>query len=172
MALLACLFLVTSFFGQAQQKFLPPPDAAKELFASRPKPRVSLSPDARFLMIVERHRFRRIEDLAAKVVALAGVRINPLNNGPAQPDYYVSLQLKDVTGRKHILKLPAGPRRFSLPVWSPDSRQFAIMQYNRSEVSLWVGDARTRQIRQMRGVKLNAAMGRAFQWLPDSRDLL
>ena len=172
-ALLACLFLAASFTGQAQQKFLPPPDAAKELFASRPKPRVSLSPNARHLMIIERHRFRRIEDLASQVVALAGVRINPLNNGPAQPDYYVSMQLKDVTtGRKHTLKLPSGPRRFSLPVWSPDGRQFAFMQYNRTEVSLWVGDARTRQIRQMRGVKLNAAMGRAFQWLPDSRDLM
>jgi hypothetical protein len=106
-ALILCLFLLAGFSGWAQQKYLPPPDAAKELFASRPMPRVSLSPDQRFLLIAEGQRFRRIGDLAARVVALAGVRVNPFNNGPAAPSYFVRMEIKVVaTGKKFAVKLP------------------------------------------------------------------
>ena len=172
-ALILCLFFPAGFSGWAQQKYLPPPDAAKELFASRPMPRVSLSPDRRYLLIAEGQRFRRIGDLAARVVALAGVRVNPFNNGPAAPSYFVRMEIKVVaTGKKFAVKLPPGARRFSLPVWSPDGRRFAFLQYNRTEVSLWVGEAATRKVKQVPNLKINASLGRSFQWLTESDSLL
>jgi dipeptidyl aminopeptidase/acylaminoacyl peptidase len=172
-ALILCLFLLAGFSGWAQQKYLPPPDAAKELFASRPMPRVSLSPDQRFLLIAEGQRFRRIGDLAARVVALAGVRVSPFNNGPAAPSYFVRMEIKVVaTGKKFAVKLPPGARRFSLPVWSPDGRRFAFLQYNHTEVSLWVGEAATRKVKQVPNLKINASLGRSFQWLTESDSLL
>ncbi|MDG1832690.1 MAG: S9 family peptidase, partial [Verrucomicrobiota bacterium] len=83
--------------AQAQQKYLDPPEAAKELFASRPMPRVSLSPDQRHLLVAEEFRFRRIVEMAQREVALAGVRLNPYNNGPTHPDYYFKLTLKELS---------------------------------------------------------------------------
>ena len=167
------LFGLAEIAGWAQQKYLPPPEAAKELFASRPMPRVSLSPDRRHLLIAEGQRFRSVGELATRVVALAGVRVNPANNGPASPAYYVRLNLKELaTGKKAAVKLPGGLRRFSLPVWSPDGRRFAFLQYSRNEVMLWVGDAANRSVRRAANLRINATLGRSFQWLPDSDSLL
>ena len=171
--LIFCFFIFGYVFGFAQQKYLDPPEAAKELFASRPMPRVSLSPNRRHLLIVEGHRFRRIGDLASPVLALAGVRINPLNNGSASPTYYMRIEIKEIyTGQKFLIGLPNGLKRFSLPIWSPDGKQFAFLQYNRAEVSLWVGKAATRQIKKVPGVRINAILGRSFQWMPDSKGIL
>ena len=167
------LILLGALVGWTQDKFLPPPEAAKELFASRPMPRVSLSPDRRHLLIAEGQRFRSVGELATRVVALAGVRVNPANNGPASPAYYVRMEIKELaTGKKAAVKLPGGSRRFSLPVWSPDGRRFAFMQYSRNEVMLWVGDAANRTVRRVSNLKINATLGRSFKWLPDSDSLL
>ena len=157
----------------AQQKYLKPPKEAEELFASRPMPRVSLSPDGRHLLVAEQYRFRRIEDLASRVQALAGIRLNPVNNGPALPQYYFRMELREVAnGARHQLRLPTGSRRFSLPVWSPDGKHFAFLQYDRASVILHVGEAENRQIKSFPQVRLNAAAGRTFQWLPDSKGLI
>ena len=157
----------------AQQKYLKPPREAEELFASRPMPRVSLSPDGRHLLVAEQYRFRRIEDLASRVQALAGIRLNPVNNGPALPQYYFRMELREVAnGARHQLRLPTGSRRFSLPVWSPDGKHFAFLQYDRASVILHVGEAENRQIKSFPQVRLNAAAGRTFQWLPDSKGLI
>ncbi|MBT5847017.1 MAG: hypothetical protein HOH86_10515, partial [Verrucomicrobiales bacterium] len=158
--------------AQAQQKYLEPPEAAKELFASRPMPRVSLSPDQRHLLVAEELRFRRIVEMAQREVALAGVRLNPSNNGPAHPDYYFRLTLKELsTGKTIPIELPNANRRVSLPVWSPDGKKFAFLQYGRTSVVLWVGEL-GRAPRAIPGVKLNATLGRSFQWMPDSQNLL
>ena len=146
--------------AQAQQKYLEPPEAAKELFASRPMPRVSLSPglDQRHLLVAEEFRFRRIEEMAQREVALAGVRLNPFNNGPTHPDYFFRLTLKELaTGKTIPVQLPNAARRVSLPVWSPDGKKFAFLQYGRTSVALWVGEL-GHAPRAMPGVKLNATL--------------
>ncbi len=158
--------------ASAQQKYLAPPEAAKELFASRPMPRVSLSPDQRHLLVAEGFRFRRIEEMAQREVALAGVRLNPLNNGPTHPDFYFRLSLKNLaTGRTQPVSLPANQRRISLPVWSPDGKRFAFLQYERTEVALWVGEP-GKAPQRLRGIRLNATLGRVYQWMPDSHGIL
>ena len=167
-----CLLLLGQW-GWAQQVYLEPPDSAKELFASRPMPRVSLSPNGQYLLIAERYRFRRINELASRVQALAGIRLNPSNNGPALPEYYFRMEIKNIaSGKEKSLKLPSGGKRFSLPIWSPDGRKFAFLQYNSTEVFIHVGDAATGSIKSFPKLKLNAAAGRTFQWLSDSKSVL
>ena len=169
-----CLAIFCGAFVSGQSQYLEPPDAAKELFASRPMPRVSLSPKGDNLLIAERYRFRRIAELASKVTALAGIRLDSQNNGPALPEYYFRMDLKKgiPEGKTQALRLPGGLRRYSLPIWSPNGQKFAFLQYNRTEVLIHVGDAKTGVIKSFPKLKLNAAGGRAFQWLPDSKGLL
>ncbi len=87
------------------------------------------------------------------------------------------------TGKKTLLKtpgainhreriIPGDQRRYSLPIWSPDGKNFAFLQYNVSEVLIHVGKAETGAIKSFRKIKLNTAAGRTFQWLPNSKGLL
>ena len=46
------------------------------------------------------------------------------------------------------------------------------MQYNSTEVLIHVGNSDTGAIKSFRKIKLNAAAGRTFQWLPNSKGLL
>ena len=83
------------------------------------------------------------------------------------------MELKDLTtGKKEILRLPGGPKRFSLPVWSPNGRQFAFLQYERNRVSVHVGTATSREIKSFPNLALNAAAGRTIQWMRDNQSLL
>ena len=47
-----------------------------------PTPGISISPTREFLLLIERSNYPPIEDLAAPMLKLAGLRINPQTNGP------------------------------------------------------------------------------------------
>jgi dipeptidyl aminopeptidase/acylaminoacyl peptidase len=80
--------------------------------------------------------------------------------------------LQTVPGGEQVaVMLPPGTRPGS-PLWAPDGSQFAFAVSQPAEIQLWVADARTGAARQLEGVVLNAVLGGAFQWMPDSRTLL
>ncbi|MSU41253.1 MAG: hypothetical protein EXS22_01265 [Pedosphaera sp.] len=153
----------------AQTEYQRPSDLVWKLINSRPQPRVSLSPDNKHLIIAHGLRYVDIKDLATASLSLAGLQIDPANNGPALPTHYDDLQITNLEKNATLtLRLGAGSQRFGLPVWSPDSRQFAFVRYGTTSVELWVGRPEEAQPKQVAGVKLNAAIGRPFEWMPDN----
>ena len=121
-------------------------------------PRVSLSPDNdnKHLLIVQGVRFQRIEDLSRPYLGLAGVRINPANNGPAHPVYYTEFRILTLSdGREQPLPMPSGLSRFSLPIWSPDSTRFACLRYMRDRVELWIGNPSRRTLIPLKNIRIN-----------------
>jgi dipeptidyl aminopeptidase/acylaminoacyl peptidase len=158
-------------WGQAE--FKPAPESIQPFFKGRPMPRVSLSPDSRHLLIAQGVRFQRIQDLSQPYLGLAGVRINPVNNGPAHPVYYREFRLLTLAdGKEQPLPMPGGLSRFSLPMWSPDGSRFACLRYLRDRVELWVGNPSRRTLAPLKNIRVNAAFGRPFQWLPDGKNIL
>ncbi len=123
------------------------------------------------MLVFRTERHAPVADLAEPVVRLAGLRINPVNNGPHRAPRCVELLLQPLPdGKERAVVLPAGAR-ITPPVWSPDGSHFAFLRFGSREVELWVGDGKRGAARRLRG-GINAAMGEPFQWMPDSQSLL
>jgi len=60
-----------------------PPSPIATILDTRPTPTPSISPDDRTLALFERSNLPSIAELAEPQLRLAGYRINPRNNGPA-----------------------------------------------------------------------------------------
>ena len=160
--LLYMLWMTTLTFvlGGQPRTYRSAPKSLKPFIEARPVPRVSLSPDSKYMLIMQGVRFQHIEDLSRPYLGLAGVRINPKTNGPANPVYYTEFGLMRMFDqREDKLQMPEGPQRFSLPRWSPDGQRFAFLRYRSRAVEMWVGNAERRQLQQVKNIKVNAAFG-------------
>ena len=148
------------------------PPAIATILETPPTPAVSVSPGHRTLAILGRENLPTIADLSKPILRLAGTRIDPATNGPAEVrvQWLNALSLKDVaSGRTVAVELPAGTR-YASPDWSPDGERLAFVVQEPAGLALWVAD-RTGGARPLaRG--LNAAFGRSFAWAPDSRTIL
>jgi Tol biopolymer transport system component len=115
-------------------------------------------------------RYPPLSDLAQPMLRLAGIRINPNTNGPHRGANFVALTLKHIAdGAETKVSLPTGAQ-IDMPRWSPDGKHFAFRNTTPSNsIELWVGDSATGQIKQLKGVRVNAVSGDPYQWLPDNR---
>jgi dipeptidyl aminopeptidase/acylaminoacyl peptidase len=156
-------------YSQAYKK---PPQEVLEVLNAPVTPTVSISPARDVMLLATGVRYPPISDLAQPMLRLAGLRINPNTNGPHRRPYYVSLALKRIgDGADTKVTLPAGAH-IDLPHWSPDSKHFAFANTTSSGIELWIGDSASGQIKQLKGVRINAIYGEPYQWLPDNRTVL
>jgi dipeptidyl aminopeptidase/acylaminoacyl peptidase len=159
-------------FGRAQTPYQRPPGNVLDILNAPVTPEVSISPVRDRLLLIEQQRYPSINELAQPMLALAGIRINPQNRGPHRLPQNLDFTLQTVPGGEQVaVMLPPGTRPGS-PLWAPDGSQFAFAVCQPAEIQLWVADARTGAARQLEGVVLNAVLGSAFRWMPDSRTLL
>ncbi|MFQ5817845.1 MAG: S9 family peptidase [Terriglobia bacterium] len=172
--LLSVLIILLTLAGTSwgQQAYQKPPEVVREILDAPPTPTLVLSPTRTHVLLVQRLRYPPIADLAAPMLRLAGRRINPLTNGPHRTTRYVAYTLKRLAdGREWKIGVPPEPY-LSFPVWSPDGKHFAFTQTTASGIELWVGEAESARVRRLASVRINAAYGRPFQWMPDSRTVL
>lgn len=149
---------------EAKRVYQPAPKAMGNPARVNPLPRVSLSPDGKHLLLAQGPRFDRLAMMSRPVLDLAGVLINPADYSTAHARIFESFKLIRMADRKEIaVPLPSGPKRFGLPVWSPDGRHFAFLRYPGGLVELFVSD--TKKVWQLKGVRVNAAFGRPFSWM-------
>jgi dipeptidyl aminopeptidase/acylaminoacyl peptidase len=162
----------------AQTPYQKPPKAVLDVLNATSSPAVSLNPTRDKLLLVESARYPSIAQLAQPMLRLAGSRINPNTNGPHSFVRITKLTLKNVAdGKETSVVIPAGAQ-FSAPEWSPNGKQFALLNTMANGIELWLGDVATGKLRRVPGVLLNTAFGGGFgggdavQWLPDSQTLL
>lgn len=165
------IFAVTASLF-AQTAYQRPPQAVLDILHAPVTPEVSLSPARTHLLLIDRERYPSVAELAQPMLPLAGLRINPQNNGPHRPPHYTGLTLQSIPdGAQTRLKLPPGAR-LGFPAWSPDGQRIAFAMYHPVTVELWLAETRTGKARKVGGMALNAAYGSPFQWMPDGRTLL
>src|SRR5215831_4469639 len=157
----------------AWQGYQQAPQPIHDLLNAQPTPSVMVSPQSDQLLVAERLASPPIADLAAPMLRLAGIRINPATNGRHHPPRIVGLSLVDVASGKtrKVAGLPAKPY-LSLPEWSPDGKQFVFTNTTGDGIELWLGNAVTASANVVSGIKVNAVLGDPVQWMPDSRTLL
>ncbi|MFC1719022.1 TolB family protein, partial [Candidatus Poribacteria bacterium] len=157
----------------AEPRYLMPPKAIADLVDAPITPDVSASPNQDWILIMEQPSLPPISELAQPELKLAGLRINPRNNGSSRSSYSTSLALKSLVDNteRPIAGLPSDARISSV-TWSPDSRLIAFTNNCDSEIQLWLAEVDSGVARRLTDTKLSSAYGRPFCWLSDSQKVL
>jgi dipeptidyl aminopeptidase/acylaminoacyl peptidase len=190
------LFAVSAFSQTLYQK---PPKAIEDVLNAPATPIGFLSPTQDRMVLAQPLRYPPIAELAQPMLRLAGLRINPDLNGPHLSPRYIRYTIKSLADGKEVqVQLPkyssekvpvmsarqtglvppasirSGDRdpHLSAPIWSPDGKQFAFMSRTPGAIELWLADAMTGAIRQVKGVKLNAVFPDSVRWMPGSKSLI
>ncbi|MCS7083051.1 MAG: prolyl oligopeptidase family serine peptidase [Bacteroidetes bacterium] len=173
-ARIGCMLLVGFLWGssagaQEVSRYKQPSSDIVALLEAPSPPSVQLSPDGRWLLLMERPTMPTIGDLAQPMLRLAGVRINPRTNGTFQTQFIVRLTLLDLQRRlMQPVELPPEPR-IGFVSWSPDGRRIAFVQQDSEGLALYVADPLTGRSRRLEVGRLNGSLGQPYQWLGGDR---
>ncbi len=159
--------------GAAQTPYQMPPKPIADLVDAPLPPTALVSPQRTWLLLADRPALPPITEVAQPELRLGGIRLNPRTNGPSQPAYFTGLTLLRLADRTKspVAGLPS-PARLGDLSWSPDERYVVFTHTAGDQVELWLLDVEKAAARRVADLRLNAAAGRAVQWLPGSRSLL
>ena len=171
-ALTALLVLVPAsalLAGDAGYK-LPPPEVVRMLDAP-PTPSVEISPDARWMLLVERPSMPTIAEVVQPWIGLAGIRVDPRAYAGQRTSFVDGLVLRDLEGRsERRVALPKGVRVGEVG-WSHTSRRFAAVAYAEGGLSLYVASVEDGKLAPVAD-KLNAVIGAPFTWTSDGEGVI
>ncbi len=155
-------------FGQTT--YQPAPEPIRRILSAPEPPKAFVSPDHQRLLLLEQESLPPVSELAKPVLRLAGVRINPRNNGPHDPNSYRSATLLTLAGlRRDVLRFPSGARLLQ-PEWNGKGDRFAMAVLFDDRAELWIGDAQG-AVKAAAGLKLNLALPDAFHWSADGKSV-
>ena len=166
---------VVAVAQDAAPTYQQPPAPIAQILDAKPNPGVSISPDRKTLLLTDRANLPAIAELAEPMLRLAGYRINPKNNGPANSRVSwltgLSFQAVDGGAARPVTGLPANARLTGVN-WAPNGQTVAFLVNAPGGLELWVADVAQARARKLNGPMVNAAAGSGFSWLSDSSGLL
>lgn len=155
----------------AQEMYRRPSRDIVAILEAKPLPAVSIDPERRFMLLMERRPMPSLADLARPMLRLAGRRIDPGANGPHPRSTIVGLRLRSMAdGTERAIEVPADGRIGNVS-WSPDGSRFAFTVTYDDGIELWVGDVASATARAMTGRTVNGIAG-SYTWMPDGTRLL
>jgi dipeptidyl aminopeptidase/acylaminoacyl peptidase len=151
-------------------RYLTAPRAIVDIMEAPPLPGAAVSPTRTVMALVSRRSMPPIAQLAKPMLGLAGLRIDPANNGPRIAPEGTGITLQTIaTGVERPIAVPAGAV-LGLVGFSPDGRRLAFTNTRAARVDLHIADVETGATRVV-DAALNAAFG-GCNWLNDSSGLL
>jgi dipeptidyl aminopeptidase/acylaminoacyl peptidase len=156
----------------AGAKYLVPSPQIVATFDSPPLPQVLVSPSRQVLALVMRRGPASLAELARPTLRLAGVRVDPKNNGPHRNAanggaYAITLKRID-DGRETSVTMPP-QASVSNVHFSPNGSRLSFTNMTDTAIELWVADASTGEAKRVSdGDRLNAATGDPCDWLHDN----
>ena len=166
------VLFVLAIAGFAQTNYKKPPKEVLDILNAPVTPGASISPTRQHMLLLTGLRYPPLADLAQPMLRLAGQRINPASSSPHRFQYSVAMSLKRIAdGTETKIEVPSGAKITSVQ-WSNDGRMFAFLNTTPTRIEVWVGDAATGKIRNLKGVTANTAYGDALDWMPDSKTLI
>lgn len=177
LTLLLLLFVAGPVVAQeaaAPEGYQMPPEALATLVDAPTTPAVSLSPGYRHMLLMHQPSLPSIAELAEPELRLAGLRINPRNNGPSRSGSYNKLILRRLDGgdEQTITGLPDDARIRNVR-WAPDGQHVAFTVDGPDRIDLYVASVEDARARRLFDAPLNdASFGSPFAWVSDSRTLI
>ena len=157
--------------AQGQTTYQTPPQEVIDIVDAMPEPSVSLSPDAKWMLYVDRNSMPDIADLARRMVGVAGMRIDPIANGGFQTDYFRGLTVRKRESNAQTRIPVAEPARITTISWSHDSQSFVFANITESGTQLWwVSIDKPEQPIQLTD-RLSSVLG-SIEWMPDGKRVL
>ena len=103
-----------------------PAQVLADIIDAAPTPGVSLSPDNKWLLHLERPGYPSIAEVAQPELRLAGLHINPRSNGPSRGRTLNGLLLQNLDNGQEVrvTGLPTEPRLSDVS-WAPNARNIA-----------------------------------------------
>ncbi|MCS7026419.1 MAG: prolyl oligopeptidase family serine peptidase [Bryobacteraceae bacterium] len=173
MSLLVLLAALGAWAANAQDiPYKKPPQEILDVLHAPSVPQATVNPSKTHLLLMRPRRYPPIAEVSQPMLRLAGLRINPRNNGLHLPPTMVEFLLKRLDDGKEVPLAIPKDARLSAPRWSPDGRWFAFTNAKTDAIELWLAETASGRVRLVPGVKVNAAYGETVQWLPGSRALL
>jgi dipeptidyl aminopeptidase/acylaminoacyl peptidase len=170
--LVSLILVIAAVTTVAQQGYKKPPKEVLDILNAPVTPGASVSPTRDNMLLTTGLRYPPLADLAQPMLRLAGRRINPASNSPHRFQYSVGLTLKRIADGSEVqIQVPPGAKISGLE-WSEDGKHFAFLNTTPNRVELWVGDAATGKIHNVKGVQINSVLGNPLTWMPDNRTLL
>ncbi|MBX3416782.1 MAG: S9 family peptidase [Pirellulaceae bacterium] len=127
--------------GMAQTGYRLPPPEVVEIIDATPEPGVNFSPNGEWMVFVERDAMPGIEDLARRMLQLAGTRIDPVANSDFRTDFFRGVSLQRRGDNRQMKLIARGDNaKVSGMAWSHDSRHFGWTQVTDQGTELWVVD--------------------------------
>jgi dipeptidyl aminopeptidase/acylaminoacyl peptidase len=151
-----------------------PHEAIKSLIETTPTPRVNIDSKGKMMLLMQTSSYPSIAELAEPELKIAGLRINPRNNGQSRTNYIKNLILKDIqTGQERQIKnLPNNPLITNVS-WSPDENKIAFCQAENTQILLYVIDVKSAEAKKITDLPLNATLTSSpYTWVSDSKQIL
>ncbi len=150
--------------------YLTPPKVIVDILDAAPLPGVAVSPARDTIALLPRRSMPSIAELSQPMLRLAGIRINPANNGPHRAAAGTGITLRTIaTGAERPVVVPAGARIGNV-TFSPDGKRLYFTNTRETRVDLYIVDTRTAQARLV-GSPVNTLLD-PCDWLDDSSALL
>jgi len=174
-SLFAVLILLQAFSladGQEALKYQLPPAGIVKIVDAPQTPGVSVSPDKKNMVIIERSPIITIAELSAEELRIGGIRINPANNGPSRMTYNKGFRILSIDGTnsREIAGMPRDPS-LGFPVWSNDGKKFAFTNTLNSGIELWICDISSLKASKIAG-NINLTFVSGISWLPDNNSIV
>ena len=171
------LFPVTTFSKEVANnepaKYMMPAKEIAALVDAPLTPVINISPDKQLMLMIEPAGLPSIDEISQPELKLAGVRINPVTNGPSHQPYYKGVKLKNLnTGEEFkITGLPAKPK-INYVTWAPDGKNFAFILTSDKDIQLWNVNIAAKRAKRLSNLELNFTLGRPFYWLSDNKTII
>jgi dipeptidyl aminopeptidase/acylaminoacyl peptidase len=146
-------------------RYLTPPQVIVDVLDAPPTPGIVVSPTREVIALLPRRSLPAIAELSRPMLRLAGLRIDPANNGPHLTPSGTGITLRTIaTGAEQTIGVPADARIGAVS-FSPDGRRLIYTNTRPARIDLHIADVSTGESRLVEA-PLNGLGG--CDWLQDS----
>lgn len=148
-----------------------PPNEIMDVLHAPQLPWVWTSPTGEYLLLADPVTYPPLAEMGSTMYKLAGMRVNPANNGYHGQHGGTSPRLIRIEDKQEIpINLPEGAEIHNIN-WTVDGKRFALTVGFPDHFALYIGTIKG-EIEKIDDIKLNVLMGSPVSWLPDQEQLL